>query len=271
MQSVPETVLNEYNPKAYRFILHGDKILINKSGNKTLIPVIETPGPDKHENITLHHVGYYSGIPCFASELKDQDNLPENFKLTGIRKLYDKIDGILFNIALKSLHIIHWDKTHKYCGCCGNLMEHMTSERAKKCTVCGDIVFPRISPAVIAAIVKGNELLLAHAKRFKRDLYSVIAGFVEPGESLEECLKREIMEETGLTVKNISYFGSQPWPFPDSLMIAFTAEYAGGELKIDQNEITDAKWFTVKNLPVFPPGYSIAKRLIDWFAFNYSK
>ena len=120
-------------------------------------------------------------------------------------------------------------------------------------------------PAVIVAVIKGNQILLAHSKRFPAKFYSVLAGFVEPGETLEECIHREILEEVGVTVKNIRYFGSQPWPFPNSLMVAFTADYAGGKISIDGNEIMDAGWFTADNLPPIPAKISIARRLIDWF------
>jgi len=143
-----------------------------------------------------------------------------------------------------------------------------TLERAKVCSKCGFRTYPRISPATITAVTPGNQILLARAKRFPSELYSVIAGFAEPGETLEECVKREIMEETGIDVKNIRYFGSQPWPFPDSLMIAFTADFEGGEIRIYKKELVDARWFTADALPKIPDKLSIARRLIDRFIEN---
>src|SRR5271157_1821576 len=131
-------------------------------------------------------------------------------------------------------------------------MSNHDHERARLCEKCGYIAYPRISPAVIVAVVREGKLLLARASRFRTNFYSVLAGFVEPGESAEECLKREVMEETGIKVKNIKYFGSQPWPFPDSLMLAYTAEYVSGEIKVDGREILEAGWYKPGEFPVMP-------------------
>jgi NAD+ diphosphatase len=131
--------------------------------------------------------------------------------------------------------------------------------------------YPRLSPAIIVAVIKDNQILLASAKRFPVKFYSVLAGFVELGETLEECVKREVLEEVGVNVKNICYFGSQPWPFPDSLMIAFTAEHDSGEIKINSGEIEEAGWFSADSLPQIPPKISIAHHLINWFIQMRSK
>jgi NAD+ diphosphatase len=160
---------------------------------------------------------------------------------------------------------VNWNQTHRYCGRCGKLTEDKTDERAKTCPECGMINYPRLSPAIIVAVLKNDRILLGRNKRFRLPFYSVLAGFVEPGETLEECVSREIREEVSITVKNIRYFGSQPWPFPDSLMIAFIADYAGGEISTDGSEIIDAAWFAKDNLPKIPPKISIARQLIDWF------
>jgi NAD+ diphosphatase len=132
-------------------------------------------------------------------------------------------------------------------------------------------MFPRISPAVIVLVEHEDMILLARANRFQGELYSVLAGFVEPGETLEEAVRREIKEEVGIDVKDIHYFGSQPWPFPDSLMIAFTASYAGGDIKVDGDEITTAGWFKAGNLPEIPGSISIARKLIDWYVAKQMK
>ena len=144
-------------------------------------------------------------------------------------------------------------------------METKTNERAKICPQCRHICFPRISPAIIVAVLNKHHILLAHANHFPPGLYSVLAGFVEPRETFEECVQREVLEEVGIVVKNISYFGSRPWPFPNSLMVAFTADYAGGRIAIDGTEIVDAGWFTAGNQPRVPDKISIARQLIDWF------
>ena len=142
-------------------------------------------------------------------------------------------------------------------------MEDKKDERAKECPKCGLLNYPRISPAIIVAVLKGNQILLARSRRFPGGFYSVLAGYVEPGETLEECVRREVFEEVGIEVKNIRYFGSQPWPFPDSQMIAFTAEYLSGDIKPDESEIVDAGWFLPENLPEIPGKISIARSLLE--------
>jgi len=144
-------------------------------------------------------------------------------------------------------------------------MKNRVAERAKECPQCGLLHFPRLAPAIIVLIERGDQLLLARSRRFATGMYSVLAGFVEPGESLEEAVVREIKEEVSLSVKDIRYFGSQPWPFPHSLMIGFTATYAGGEISMEDEEIEDAGWFTVDRLPPLPGKISIARKLIDSF------
>jgi NAD+ diphosphatase len=168
-------------------------------------------------------------------------------------------------IAGRANQLVQWNRSHQYCGACGHPTENTSEERAKICPGCGLINYPRISPAVIVAVLKDNQILLANNKRFKTGYYSVLAGFVEPGENLEECVQREVFEEVGITLKNIRYFGSQPWPFPNSLMVAFTAEYAAGEINVSRSEIADAAWFSADSLPSIPPGFTIARQLIDWY------
>jgi NAD+ diphosphatase len=171
----------------------------------------------------------------------------------------------LFWIAGRAFQIMDWDRNHQFCGFCGSPTRDKVEERVRICPRCGQLHYPRISPAVIVAVTRDEEILLARAHRFPQAMYSVIAGFVEPGESLEHCVHREIKEEAGITVKNLRYFGSQSWPFPNSLMVAFTAEYDEGQLTIDSSEISDAGWYSVDRLPRIPDKVSIARKLIDWF------
>jgi NAD+ diphosphatase len=183
----------------------------------------------------------------------------------GLRRLYGALDEEMFWVAGRAFQIMDWDRTHQHCGRCGSPTENKTDERAKVCPKCGTVSFPRMSPAIIVAVVRDESILLAHAARFPGAMFSVLAGFVEPGESLEDCVRREVKEEAGVELKNIRYFGSQPWPFPNSLMIGFTSEFAGGEIKTDMKEIVDARWFTADRLPTIPDKISIARKLIDWF------
>jgi len=144
-------------------------------------------------------------------------------------------------------------------------IENEKTERAKECPQCGLLHFPRLAPAIIVLVERDQEFLLARSRHFLPGMYSVLAGFVEPGESLEEAVVREVKEEVGVDIKDIKYFGSQPWPFPHSLMIGFTATYAGGEISLNDSEIEDAGWFTVNNLPRIPGKISIARKLIDGY------
>ena len=157
----------------------------------------------------------------------------------------------------------HWLENHRFCGRCGAPLELKPHDRVLSCPECQTGYYPKISPAVITAVMKGDEILLGHNKRFPEGLYSLIAGFVDPGESAETTVAREVLEETGIEVQNIRYYGSQPWPFPDSLMLGFIAEYRAGELRPDRQEILDARWFSLDNLPILPMRGSIARRMLE--------
>ena len=212
------------------------------------------------------YLGSLDGQPCYAGALEPGSSFDSHFKLNSLRTLFGIVSDTLIWIAGRANQLLHWNLTHRYCGKCGQKTEDKPDERAKNCPRCQHVNYPRLSPAVIVAILKGNRILLARNRKFKAPFYSVLAGFVEPGESLEECVKREIKEEVGITVKNVRYFGSQPWPFPNSLMIAFVSDYAEGEIVVDGSEIIEAEWFSKDELPQIPPKISIARQLIDWFA-----
>jgi NAD+ diphosphatase len=212
------------------------------------------------------YLGSLDGQACYAGALEPGSSFDANFKLNNLRTLFGLIPDTLIWIAGRANQLLYWHLTHRYCGKCGQETEDKVDERAKICPQCQHVSYPRLSPAVIVAIVRDNRILLARNRGFKMPFYSVLAGFVEPGESLEECVAREIKEEVGLIVKNVRYFGSQPWPFPDSLMIAFVSDYAEGEIVIDGSEIIEAAWFSKNNLPKIPPKISIARQLIDWFS-----
>jgi NAD+ diphosphatase len=186
--------------------------------------------------------------------------------LEGLRALYGRLPDAHFSIAGRAVQILLWDQTHRFCGRCGQPTVNAPAERAKLCPNCGLLSFPRLSPAVIMLVQRGDELLLARNKAFAGGFFSVLAGFVEPGESLEEAVAREVREEVGLELTDIRYFGSQPWPFPHSLMIGFTATYAAGEIRLQADEIAEAAWFSRQGeLPLLPGKLSIARRLIDSF------
>ncbi len=217
------------------------------------------------------YLGTLDEVPCYCAEVEQKpQDLPENANFYGLRTLFERLPSDLFWMAGRASQMMHWNRTHQFCGMCGHPTQHAEDERAKRCPQCGHTSYPRISPAIIVAVVKDErELLLAHAKHFPTGLHSVIAGFVEVGETFEETVRREVKEEVNIDVTDIRYFGSQPWPFPDSLMVAFTARYAGGDIQVDNVEITDAGWYTADNLPSGPSSISVSRKLINWFAENY--
>lgn len=187
------------------------------------------------------------------------------FELFGLRMLAALLDPDLFGVVGRAMHACDWLTTARFCGRCGAQTQRSGTERCAVCPSCRLHTYPRISPAIITLVRKGELALLANNAKFPGAFYSTLAGFADIGESLEETLVREVKEETGVAVdpRSVRYFGSQPWPFPNSLMIAFTAEWQSGDIEIDPTEIADAKWFSVNDLPMLPPPLSIARRLID--------
>ena len=215
--------------------------------------------------VRTQYLGTLQGKPCYSVEVSPDTVAPEGMSFRELRSLYGILDEDIYLLAGRAVQIVRWDEQHQYCGRCGNKTETLQGERAKKCPVCGFISYPRLSPAVITAVIKDNQILLTHYATFRGNMHTIVAGFVEPGETLEECVEREIQEEVGIQVKNIKYFKSQPWPYPNSLMIGFTAEYDSGEISVDNTEISDAGWYDANNLPELPSKMSIAREIIDWF------
>lgn len=214
-------------------------------------------------------LGVLDGVPCFSGRLPEASSAPEGMCFMELRGLFDVLGEEMFALAGRSFQIVHWERNHCFCGRCGSPTEDKADERAKRCPSCGHVEYPSMAPAMIVAIIKNRQILLGRRRGQPADRYSVLAGFVEPGETLEDCVRREVREEVGLDVKQIRYFGSQPWPFPNSLMVGFTAVHAGGEIAIDNREIVDAKWFPADRLPQIPGRITIARQLIDWFVQSY--
>lgn len=210
------------------------------------------------------YLGMLGEHHCYACECEEGCAPPEGMQWSGLRALFGAIDDAQFAIAGRAFQIMDWDRSHQFCGRCGTPTRVRDNERARECPSCKQIHYPRIAPAIMALVRRGRELLLARSPHFVPGMYSALAGFVEPGETLEQTLAREVREEVGIEVANVRYFASQPWPFPHSLMIAFNADYAGGEITPAPGEIEAADWFTLDRLPPQLPGkISISRRLID--------
>ena len=254
------------------FAFQEDKLLIQPESSHVKIPCLPDFDRLKLPVLCKHYLGSFDGRDCYALEVAEDTKPPHGMVFEGLRQIYGLVDESLFSLAGRAYQIVEWDRTHQFCGRCGAKTRTHPTERAKECPQCRLLHFPRLAPAIIVLVERGPELLLARASRFPTPIYSVLAGFVEPGETLEEAVVREVYEETGITVKEICYFGSQPWPFPHSLMIGFTASYASGQIKTDEKEIKDANWFRADSLPPHLPGkISIARKLIDWFVEKQGK
>ena len=217
-------------------------------------------------------LGTLDGAACWAIDL-DGDGVADVLVdgatdgLLPLMGLYGRVDELRWTLAGRAVQLIEWERTTRFCGRCGAATEPATSERARRCPDCGLLAFPRLAPAVITLIERDGEALLARGRAFPVPMYSCVAGFVEPGETLEEAVHREVREEVGVELAEVRYTASQPWPFPHSLMIGFEATWAGGDIVIDETEIVDAQWFRPDDLPMIPPGMSIARTLIDrWIA-----
>lgn len=211
------------------------------------------------------YLGNYTGIDCFVAEPRETFTPGESMQFCGLRSLFGRLESDLFILAGRAIQVLHWHKEHQFCGKCGTAMGNRESELAKICLNCSFISYPRLSPAVIMSIVRDDKILLARSPRFTKGMYSTLAGFVEPGETLEEAVKREVREEVNIVIQNVRYVASQPWPFPHSIMIGFSADYKSGTIEVDGKEIEDAAWFSIHDLPPLPSKITIARMLIDNF------
>ncbi len=182
--------------------------------------------------------------------------------MMGLRETFEVLDKETYALAGKARELLYWNENTKYCGVCGAPMKFHTNI-SKRCTNCGKEMWPSLATAIIVAITRGEEILLVQSKNFRGDYMGLVAGFVETGETLEDAVKREALEETGITIKNIQYAGSQAWPYPSGLMIGYTAEYESGDLCIQRSELNKGGWYSLRNLPAIPGKVSLARQLID--------
>ena len=255
---------------AFWFLFRGDSILVHSNANEQPTICVLSPTELGMPTLFKRYFGRYGATDCFVAELPDNIAPPPAMEFWGLRSLFGLLGEDIFILAGRAIQILHWHKEHRYCGKCATAMVDQTSELARKCPRCDFISYPRVSPAVIMSVVRGDRILLARSPHFPGGMYSTPAGFVEPGETLEEAVSREVLEEVNISVSNIQYVASQSWPFPHSLMIGFSATYAGGEISIDNDEIEAAGWFSIDRLPELPSKISIARLLIDNFIRNHN-
>ncbi|MHB8163531.1 MAG: NAD(+) diphosphatase [Methanoregula sp.] len=243
-------------------MVSGNDVAVTNGNNRTIFSE-KNPAGLPCPVLRMQYLGHRENTPCYAAELAPGTTLPGPWKYSGVRELFGQVPDDELAIAALAVQIIDFDRTTQFCGRCGAKTRQLRTERAKFCSDCNLITYPRLSPAIIVLVQNGDQVLLASSPRFPPGLHSVIAGFVEPGENLEHAVCREVFEEVGIAVKNIRYFGSEPWPFPHSFMIGFIAEYAGGEITVDNKEIISAGWFDRDHLPMLPSRMSISRALID--------
>ena len=237
---------------------------MNQEANGYRVPFGEEPPVKVPVGSTIHNIGDMEGIPCKTYTIHTPipgDEAPLR-QMMGLRASYDELPFEEYYKAGKAFEILNWDKNTRYCSSCG-VPTHQISDIGKKCPECRQEFYPHISPAIIVRITKGDSILLVHARNFRGTFYGLVAGFLEAGETLEECVHREVMEEVGLRIKNLKYFGSQPWPYPSGVMIGFTAEYESGNIKLQDEELNAGAFYTKDNLPEIPRKLSLARKLID--------
>lgn len=248
--------------KASYWILRCEHRLLTITGNagRSIFPSGLAADFGNPENALL--VGELHGLPCHAADVEQFPEIPSG-EGAPLRAIFQLGGAKTFALAGRATQLLDWQKHHRFCGQCASQMLKKAGELSMQCPSCGLLAYPRISPAVMVLVRDRGKLLLARSPHFKPGVFSALAGFVEPGETLEECAIREVREEVGIEIANLRYFNSQPWPFPNSLMVAFFADYAGGTITPDPNEIEAAAWFSLDALPLLPEPISISRRLID--------
>jgi len=245
------------------FVFRKRELLVTAAGSLPTKEILDEHrlGPE-----SSLYLGMQGDTHCFAARLPDGSTPPPGMTYRDLMSLFASIEPHIHQIAGRAVQLLDWEQTHQLCGACGQPTEPSTIDRSRVCSDCGLAQFPRLAPAIIVTVERDDEILLARSPHFPPGLYSTLAGFVEPGESVEECVAREVREEVGVEVDQIRYFDSQPWPFPNSLMLGFTTTWKSGEIQIDGQEIVDARWFHCDDMPTrFPGNISISQWLIDDF------
>ena len=214
-----------------------------------------------------HFIGVLDGVGLWAVDVPHGED-PSDGAALDLFSMFARVSEEEWIAAGRAVQIAEWARTHRFCGRCGTPTEAQSHERAMRCPSCGLLAYPRIAPAMITLVTRGEpgpdqEALLARGVQFRGPMYSCLAGFVEPGETMEGAVVREVFEEVGVVVGNVRYRSSQPWPFPHSLMVGFRAEWVSGEIVCDPTEILDAQWYRRDTMPNIPPKISIARKLID--------
>ena len=257
--------------KRYWFAFCQSDLVLEKLSDGTYtIPFSENAPAFVKSSATVHTITPFedgSEVRAVSLDIPVIDD--PQYEMCGLRASYYKLTDDLYCKAGKCQEILYWDRNTHFCGVCGGLMK-LHTDISKRCTVCGKEVWPQLSTAVIVLISRGDEILLVHARNFRGNFYGLVAGFVETGETLEEAVRREVKEETGLAIKHLRYFGSQPWPYPSGLMVGFFAEYDSGDIRLQHSELAAGGWYKKDHLPQIPEKLSIARKLIDHWLDHFN-
>lgn len=249
------------------FIFIENEMIVLNINDNFLIPTFKDLYKHLESLSNYIYIGNFRDIPCYCCEIS-KNIFGSNFEIVNLRKLHEILDNTIFFVCGKSYQILHWHNNNKFCGRCGIELTATTHETSKECSKCKIKHYPKISPAIAVGVIRDDKILLANNKNYPSDLYSVIFGFLEPCETLEDCVKREVLEETGIHIKNIRYFSNEPWPYPDTLMISFFAEYDYGDIKVDGTEIIKADWFSKNNRPLLHEKNTLPRKIADHFFNN---
>lgn len=240
------------------YLFYGDQLLLQETPEGVAIPCGAEPPVAVDRSFTVDYQGAGRARAAHLAAPVEANG----YRMVGLRTSWDLLPQAAYDEAGKAFQLLYWDTHSRYCPVCGTPTEQ-TTPICKRCPQCGNELYPPIAPAIIVLIRKGEEVLLVHARNFRGNFHGLVAGFIEVGETLEECVRREVREETGLEIKELRYFASQPWPYPSGLMIGFTAQYAGGSLKLQEEELSTGAFFSKDNLPEIPRKLSLARKLID--------
>ena len=253
-------------PRGRCFAFAGSDMLVWTAGESPHVPSWDEIRRWDISEVRYQYLGFLGEEPCWSVELPPNVRVPESAALTGLRALYDELPESHYAIAGRAAQVVTWERDHQFCGRCGEPTQRVPRERGRRCADCDLTAYPRLSPAIIVLIERDDRILLARGQAILPRRFGIIAGFVEPGESLEDAVRREVREEVGIDLDGIEYFGSQPWPFPHGIMIGFRASHLRGEITLGDGELAEAGWYGLDDLPDIPAKLSIARRLIDDWA-----
>jgi NAD+ diphosphatase len=255
---VPPDGVDGHAGPAHWWVVRAGEVLVLESGD---LPFGDLPVTDVTELPII--LGSLGEQLAWAVGVDHQSEAPPGTCFVPLRALAAQVPEDRWALAGRAVQLVEWARTSRYCGRCGAATVASPGERGMRCPACSLVAYPRLAPAIITLVERGDEVLLANGRAFGAPMYSCLAGFVEPGETLEGAVRREVAEEVGVELGEVRYFGSQPWPFPHSLMIGFLAQWTAGDIVLEETEIADAGWFSAGAMPMIPPRMSIARSLID--------